>query len=327
VVGKSVRHIFIVSIALVVVGAAACSGSDDGVPKEAVAVVGGETVKKEELDRLLEQSRANAKQSKRPFPKEGTPQYRQIRDQLVQYLVRRAQLAAAAEDRDIDISEDEIEEKRKLIVAQYFGGSEKRYRERLAKQGVSEEQARADLEASLIQEELFKDVGKDVKVTDAQARKHYEKNKRRYATAARREIRQILVGADKRALAQSLVDQLRSGGNFAQLARRHSVDPRAKTSGGRIEITQGDTSPAYERVVFSVPKGRIAGPVRTQFGWHVIEALGPVRRGETRPFAEVKEQIRQELLQKKRGEAASKALVQIARKKNVEYQAGYAPRA
>jgi parvulin-like peptidyl-prolyl isomerase len=322
-----VRHIFIgLLVAILLVGAPACGG-DDGVPKDAVAVVGGETVKKDELDRLLKQARANAKETKRPFPKEGTPQYRQIRDQLVQYLVRRAQLAAAAEERDIDISDDDIEQKRKLIVAQYFGGSEKRYRERLAEQGVSEEQARADLEASLIQEELFKDVGKDVKVTDAEARKHYQKNKRRYATAARREIRQILVGADQRALAQSLVDQLRSGADFAQLARRHSADPRAKTSGGRIEIAQGDTSPAYERVVFSVPKGRIAGPVRTQFGWHVIEALGPVRRGENRPFAEVKEQIRQELLQRKRSEATSKALVQISRKKNVEYQAGYAPRA
>lgn len=321
------RHAFILLIAAAaLVGATGCSGSD-GVPKDAIAVVGGEAVEKEELDRLLEQSRANAKQTRRPFPKEGTPQYRQIRDQLVQYLVRRAQLAAAAEERDIEISDEEIEQKRKLVVTQYFGGSEKRYRERLAKQGVSEEQARADFEASLIQEELFKDVGKDVKVTDREVRRYYEKNKRRYATADRREIRQILVRSDQRALAQTLVDQLRSGANFAQLARRYSQDPRAKTSGGRLEIAKGDTSPAYERVVFAAPTGRIAAPVRTQFGWHVIEALGPVRRGKTRPYAEVKEQIRQELLQAKRSEAGSNYLVKIARTKNVEYQAGYAPRA
>jgi foldase protein PrsA len=322
-----VRHIFILLMAATaLLGATGCGGSD-GVPKDAVAVVGDEAVTKEELNRLIAQSRANAKESRRPFPKKGTPQYRQIRDQLIQYLVRRAQLAAAAEERDIEISDEEIEQKRKQVVAQYFGGSEKRYREGLKKQGVSEEQARADIEASLVQEELFKDVGKDVKVTDAELRKYYRKNKRRYATAARREIRQILVRADQRALAQSLVDQLRSGANFAQLARRYSQDPRAKTSGGRIEIAQGDTSPAYERVVFSAPRGEIAGPVRTQFGWHVIEALGPVRRGKTRPYAEVKEQIRQELLQRKRGEAASKYLVRISREKDVAYQAGYGPRA
>lgn len=321
------RHIFILCLAAsALLGVAGCGGSD-GVPKDAVAVVGDETVTKGELDRLLAQSRATAKQNRRPFPKEGTPQYRQIRNQIIQYLVRRAQLVVAAEDRDIEISDEEIEQRRKLLVGQYYGGSEKRYREGLAKRGISEEQARADLEASLIQQELFKDVGNDVKVTDAEVRKYYEKNKRRYATPARREIRQILVGADQRALAQRLVNQLRSGASFAQLARRYSRDPRATTSGGRLEIAKGDADTAFEGVVFSVPKGTIAGPVRTKSGWHVMEALGPVQRGKTWAYAEVKEQIRQELLQKKKGDAASNYLVQIARKENVEYQAGYAPRA
>jgi foldase protein PrsA len=327
VVGKSVRHIFILLIAATaLVGATGCGGSD-GVPKDAIAVVGGEAITKAELDRLLAQTRENAKKSGRPFPKQGTPQYRQIRNQLIQYLVRRAQLAAAAEDRDIEISDEEIEQRRKLLVGQYYGGSEERYREGLAKQGLSEEQARAELESSLIQQELLKDLGKDVKVTDAEVRKYYEKNKLRYATAARREIRQILLGPEQRALAERLAKRLRSGANFARLARRHSRDPRAKSSGGRTEITKGNTSAAYERVVFSAPKGKVVGPVRTQFGWHIIEALGPVRRGKTWAFAQVKEQIRQELIQKRKSDAASDYLVKVARDENVEYQAGYAPRA
>jgi parvulin-like peptidyl-prolyl isomerase len=327
VVRKSVRHIFVLFIAAtLVLGAVGCGGSDSA-PKDAVAVVGDEAVTKQDLNQLLEQTRANAKKSGRPFPKQGTPRYRQIRDQLIQHLVRRAQLAAEARDRDIEISDEEIEQKRNFLVATYFGGSEKRYRERLAKQGVTDAEARADLEASLLQQELLENVSKDVKVTDAEVRKHYDKNKREYSTAARREIRQILVGGNQRALAQRLVDQLQEGASFAQLARRYSRDARAKSSGGRFEIAKGDANRAYERVAFTVPKGRIAGPLRTQFGWHVIEALGPVRRGKTRSYAEVKEQIRQELLQARRSEASSKYLLEIIRKKNVEYQADYAPRA
>jgi parvulin-like peptidyl-prolyl isomerase len=322
----SVRHIFIVLMAAAALGAAGCGGSD-GVPGNAVAVVGDETVTKEELDRLIARSRANAKESGRPFPKEGTPQYRHLRDQLIQHLVGRAQLAAAAEDRDIEISDEEVEHRRKQLVGQYYGGSEKRYRESIAKEGLSEEQAGADLEATLIQQELFKEAGNDVKVTDAEVRKHYEKNKRRYASPAKREIRQILVGTDQRGLAQRLVNQLRSGASFAQLARRYSRDPRTTNSGGRLEIAKGNTSPTFESVVFSAPKGRIVGPVRTKFGWHVIEALGPVRPGKTWAYVEVKEQIRQELLQKKKGDAASNYLAQIASEKKVKYQAGYAPRA
>lgn len=98
-------------------------------------------------------------------------------------------------------------------------------------------------------------------------------------------------------------------------------------SGGRIEIEKGDTSAAYERVVFSIPKGKVAGPIRTQFGWHIVEALGSVQLGKTWAYAEVKEQIRQELLQNKKSKAASKYLVEIAREKDVEYQDGFGPRA
>ena len=64
-----------------------------------------------------------------------------------------------------------------------------------------------------------------------------------------------------------------------------------------------------------------------RFGWHVIEALAPVQRGKTFAYAVVKEQIRQELLQKKKSDAASSYLVQIARKEKPEYQSGYAPNA
>jgi parvulin-like peptidyl-prolyl isomerase len=332
VVGNSVRHIFVLFFAALVFAAAGCGGSgSDGVPKDAVAVVGDETVSKQELNKLLEQTRASAKQSRRPFPKQGTAQYRQIRDQLVQYLVRRAQLAAEARDRDIEVSDEEIEQRQKMMVATYFGGNEKRYRERLAKQGLTEEQARADLEVSLLQQELLRDVGKDVnknvKVTDAEVRKHYAKNKAKYGTPARREIRQILLGANQRALAQRVVDQLRAGASFAQLARRHSKDPRAKSAGGRFVIAQGDASRMFDRVVFSVPQGRIEGPLMSQFGWHVIEALGPVRRGKATPYPQVKEQIRQELLQERRSRASSKFLTEVARKKNVEYQAGFGPSA
>jgi peptidyl-prolyl cis-trans isomerase C len=327
VVRTSVRHIFILCIAVTaLLGVAACGGSD-GVPGNAVAVVGGEEVTKEELDRLLAQARADAKKSGRPFPKEGTPQYRQMRDQVVQNLVRRAQLVAAAEDRDIEVSDEELEQRRKQLVDQYYGGSEKRYREALAKNGLSEEQARADLETSLIQQELFREVGNDVKVTEAEVRKHYDKNKRTYASPAKREIRQILLAGDQRALGERLVSQLRSGANFAQLARRHSRDPRASSAGGKLELARGESEAALERVVFSARKGAIAGPVRTRFGWHVIEALGPVKRGKAWSYAEVKEQIRQELLQKKKSEAASSYLNQIAREADVDYKAGYGPSA
>lgn len=161
-------------------GAAACGGDSGHVPSDAIAVVGAQTVAKADLARLFDQARANSRESRRPFPKPGTPQYSQIHDQLVQFLVRRAQLAVEAHARGIEISDEQVDERHDDLVLRYFGGSEELYDKQLKKNGVTEEQARADLEAALIQEALLADVGKDVKVNEAEIRRYYAKNRRKY---------------------------------------------------------------------------------------------------------------------------------------------------
>jgi hypothetical protein len=177
-----VRRILILPVAAAVLFASVACGGDSGdARRDALAVVGGQTVAKADLDRLLEQARANSRESRRPFPKPGTPQYVQIHDQLVQFLVRRAQLAQAAEERGIEVSGEQVERRHKELVEQFFGGDGELYDKHLEKTGVTEEQTRADLKASMIQEALFKDVAKGVKVSEAELRKHYRKNERRYS--------------------------------------------------------------------------------------------------------------------------------------------------
>lgn len=322
------RHLRLLALAAAaVLVVAGCAGDSDEVPSNAIAVVGEQTVTKDELDRLLDQARANAKKSRRPFPKPRSAQHRQIREQLIQYLVRRAQLAAEAKARGIEVSDEQIEQKRKLVLEQYFGGNEDLYRKQLEKNGVTEEQALADIEAMLIQEALFRNVANDVKVSDAEVRTHYRKNKQKYSLPAQREIRQILVKAEQRALAASVADQLRAGASFEQLARRYSQDPRSRDAGGRLELSQGQASPALDRVAFSIRTHTVSDPIRTQFGWHVIEALGPVRPAKARPYDQVKEAIRAELLQRKKSRAGSRYLLRLARKNDVRYQAGFGPNA
>lgn len=176
------RRILIIPVAAALLFASVACGGDSGdVPSDAIAVVGGQTVEKADFDRLLDQARANSKRSRHPFPKPGTPQYVQIHDQLVQFLVRRAQLAQEAEERGLEVSGEQVERRRKQLVQQFFGGDDELYDKHLAKTGATEEQIRADLKASMIQEALFKEVGKGVKVSEAELRTHYRKTKRRYS--------------------------------------------------------------------------------------------------------------------------------------------------
>jgi parvulin-like peptidyl-prolyl isomerase len=317
----------VTAAALLLIGVACGGGDSSDVPSNAVAVVGGEeTVTKAEFDRLLNQARQSYKDSKRPFPNAGTDEYVQLRDQIVQYLVRRAQFASEADGRGIEISKEQIDKRLDQLVQQYFQGNKQRYEAQLKTNGVSDEQVRDDIEAQLVQEELFKDVTKDVDVSSSELRKYYNDNKQQYSTPAQRDIRHILVKSGQRSLAESLASQVRDGASFARLARRYSQDPGSKKVGGRLEISKGQTVPAFDKVAFSIATSAVSDPVKTQYGWHVIQALGKVVPAKTTPYKDVEQAIRQQLLQDKKSKETTKYVERLQKSDDVDYQVGFAPR-
>src|SRR5438552_4623020 len=85
---------------VIVVVAAGCGsgGGPKGVPADAVAVVGNDTVSKAQFNDLLAGAKRNYAARKTPFPKPGTAQYKALQDQLVQYLVQLDELKQKAAD-------------------------------------------------------------------------------------------------------------------------------------------------------------------------------------------------------------------------------------
>lgn len=101
-----------------------------------------------------------------------------------------------------------------------------------------------------------------------------------------RHLRHILV-ADE-ALAKSLFERANAGEDFAALAQEHSQDPGSREQGGDLGwIGPGETVRPFEEAAFGVPVGELAGPVLTQYGWHVIQVL------ESRTELRTPEELRQ----------------------------------
>lgn len=332
--------------ALLVVGCGS-SGTPESVPNDAVAVVGGTTISKDQYDQVVEQAKRSYAAQRRPFPKEGTQAFTTLRGQIIQFLVERSEYEQEAKDKGVKVSDKDVDNRLEQVKQQYFVNPtgqkpatkqeiEKRYQQQLKAQGLTDADVRDGLRYQLLRNKLYDKVTSDVKVSDDDAKKYFDDHKAQYQQPAlpeSRDVRHILVKS--RAKADAVYRQLKGGADFAKLAEKVSIDP-SKSSGGRLTVCKQQavscikTVPAFEKVAFSLKANQISQPVHTRFGWHVIQALGPVKaakKAQPIPFDEVKAAIKQQLLQQKKQDEMTRWWNDTKKSfaKKTAYQTGYAP--
>jgi len=81
--------------------------------------------------------------------------------------------------------------------------------------------------------------------------------------------RHILVNSEE--LCQELKDKITNGEDFAKLAQQHSSCPSGRSGGDLGSFGPGQMVPEFDRVVFSATVNEVQGPVKTQFGYHLLE--------------------------------------------------------
>ena len=165
-------------------------------------------------------------------------------------------------------------------------------------------------EQLLIESLLKKKVTMNINTTEDELKKYYEANKDKFKKSLEIETRQIVVRTDKEA--KEIKARLDKGEDFAELARTYSIDPNAKTTGGAIGYHgKGSLLPEYEAVAFKLTKaGQISQPVKTQLGYHIIQLTGVKEAGYT-PFEEVKEFIKQRIVQERQNEVLEKYVTEL----------------
>ena len=81
--------------------------------------------------------------------------------------------------------------------------------------------------------------------------------------------------------AEDVKQQLEDGGDFAELAKEYSQDPGSAEKGGDLGcLGKGETVPEFEEAAFGAEQGEIVGPVKTEFGYHILEVT---ERNPSRP--------------------------------------------
>src|SRR5262249_48214476 len=150
----------------------------------------------------------------------------------------------------VDISDDKVDKEIARYKKQFYGGSDARYEKAVKQQGLTDQQARDAIRPQLISQALFKKGTGDGQVSDAELKQYYNTHKTQYVQPETREVRHILV--TKKALADSLYQQLKTGGNFAKLAKQYSKDPGSAANGGKLTVSKGQTVPQFDKTAFSL---------------------------------------------------------------------------
>ena len=145
---------------------------------------------------------------------------------------------------------------------------------------------------ALVQDQISK-----APVTDADVKTEYD---RLTQGNAGKEFRARHILVESEAEAKSVIEQLKKGAKFEELAKKQSKDPGSAAQGGDLDWADAESFvEPFSKVMASLEKGKYTqAPVQTQFGWHVIR-LDDVRTSKPPEFEQVKEQIVESLRRKK----------------------------
>jgi foldase protein PrsA len=210
----------------------------------AVATVNGEPISKSDFEAKLEAS----------------PVARNTLQQMVQEML----IEQYAKNNKITVTDDEINKREDDLKANFQNGS---WDEMLKARGLDEAQVKTALREQII---LDKALSKDVTITPAQVKQYFDKNHAAFDKPEQVQARHILV--PDLATANKVEAQLKSGADFAALAKQYSKDPGSKDKGGELGFfRRGQMVPAFDKVAFSLPVHAISPPVKSPFGYHIIQ--------------------------------------------------------
>lgn len=233
------------------------------------------------------------KQTDADYKKQCEQQYNQLRDQVLGLLISFQWIEREAEDQGIKVTDAEVKKSFDEQKKQSFPKTAD-YEKFLKDSGQTNEdvmqRVRLDTLSQKIRDKVTK--GKD-NVTDQQIEDYYNKNKAQFAQPERRDLSIVLTKKEDQA--KEAKAALQSGESFKTVAKQYSIDDASKAQGGKLPaVAKGQQEKAFDDAIFKAKKGKIEGPVKTQFGWYVFR-VDKVTKASQQTLAQAKTTIKQVL--------------------------------
>jgi peptidyl-prolyl cis-trans isomerase SurA len=260
-------------------------------------------------------------------PAEREARTNAIRREVLERLIDDQLLAQQATDLKLTVSNDEIDRAVDQIKRDY-GLDDAQLKDELRKQGMTMPAYRMNTKREILKYRVLNiAVGSKINVGDSEVQSYYDRHMKSANIQVRASHIFVAIPEDadnatlleREKLAKSLLARVQSGEDFAKLARAYSQDAGTRAEGGDLGFIGRDILPKpLEELVFSMKVGDVNGPVRADRGFHIIKLVDK-RTKDSKPFADVQDEIRLRLRQREMerqtkiylGELRKKVLVDI----------------
>ena len=296
---KSILSILMVLIFVLSVGICGATIVD-----KIVAIVNGEIITLAELERYRSELRDRSESTGNPLEKRAKifESRRKILDRLIDEKLVDQQckkLSIKVTTRDLDFA---IENVKKLNAL-----TDEQLKRALMADGLSWEEYRQQIREQIRRAKLLsRVVHKEVTVDEEGLEKFYVQHIERFKGPDQIRASHILImipqDADDllveafRQKGEKILERLRRGEDFGELARLHSDDASAKNRGDLGYFKRGELLPEFERSIFNLQMGQVSGLVQTKIGFHIIKVTEK-REGSIIPYEEVMERVKNQYME------------------------------
>jgi foldase protein PrsA len=254
-----------------------------------------------------------SKKAAAPAPAKGQPkptdaqfktqcqtEYNGLRDQVLQFLISAQWIVGESKDQGLKITDAEVNKQFDTTKKQSFP-KEADFQKFLKSSGMDLTDLKFRVKVQALSDKLRTKITKGKgTVTDAQVKAYYDKNKARFAQPERRDLKIILTKTKPKA--DQALAALKSGKSFKAVAKQYSIDQASKNQGGSLlAVAKGQQDKALDDAVFKAPKGKLEGPIKTQFGYYVfsVSKVTPAsQQTQTQASATIKQLLQSQNQQK-----------------------------
>lgn len=299
----------------------------------AVVTVNGIDITESQIEKAMEPELKAVLQNNSNLPPALAEQYKkQLRSQYIERMVNEVLLDKQVKDANVVIPEEVVMAQiNGLIADQPEFMSLEEFKEKSTQYGINFDEMKDDVRRRLGYRKLMSiEWEGKINVSEEDARKFYDDNPDKFQRPEQVAASHILIKPDPniadpneakalaRAKAEELLQQVKDGADFAELAKTYSDCPSAPKGGDLGFFSRGQMTPAFEDAAFALELGQVSDVVETEYGYHIIKSTGHTDAG-IYPYEQVKDNIIKYLIKQQQEEFTDKYIQSLKDKANIVY--------